>query len=180
MTKKCKADSVSSVCVDCESKSDNNVVWGTSDKPSPKYSISPITNECDPSKIVLVHLAISSLLEGVVINKELELNDYRDEFKRKLTHLDPKLHNIFSLNLATTEPVNGLFLSPHSVMTLLLSESKFRVTEELLNFFVDCFNFHGEYLPVEKKVSESLPGILFCKPNDDVAKINVLYNKKQF
>ena len=61
------------------------------------------------------------------------------------------LHNIFSLNHATTEPVNGLFLSADSVMSLLSPESKFMVTEELLNLFVDCFNVYGEFVPDGKK-----------------------------
>ena len=87
---KCKGDSVDSLCVTCKKKSVDNV---TSDKVSPMYSISPITTQCDPSKRFMVHEAIYSLLNGVLINQDCELNQYMTYFKRKLTHLDPKLHN---------------------------------------------------------------------------------------
>ena len=55
-------------------------------------------------------------------------------FTRKMTHLDPKSHSIFSLNEINTQPVDGLFLSLVSVMHLLSQENEFRVTEELFVF----------------------------------------------
>ena len=158
---KCKGDSVDSLCVDCKKKSLDNA---TSDKVSPMYSISPITTQFDPSKRLLAHNHISSLLDGFVINQECDCESYMTHFKRKLTHLDLKLHNIFSLNLMNTEPVNGLFLSSHSVMTLLQPETTLRVTEELFNFFVDCFNFYGEYLPVPKESVKTSLTLSFVKP----------------
>ena len=88
----------------------------------------------------LIHVAIYTLMEGKVANKDLPVKQYREYFKRKLSHLNPQLHNIFSLNHVSTERVNGVFLSPQSVFKLLLKEDEFRVTEELINFFVDCFN----------------------------------------
>ena len=100
---------------------------------------------------------------------------YSDFFKRRLSHLDPLSHNIFSLNHVSTQRVNGLFLSSQSVFKLFSKGNQFKVTEELINFFVDCFNFYSEYDHEEGILNYKLPDILFCKSTDDVAKINVLY-----
>ena len=183
MTKKCNVASVALQCHECKSKIDNNEV--ISDQPPIQYPISPITTECNSSQQVRIHQAISKLLTGVRLDTDMELIDYKRLLTKTITHLHPSTFNIFSLNHATTEPVNGLFLSAESVMSLVLPESKFMVTEEVMNLFVDCFNFYGEVvpegnkvLPDEEIVTTNQPDIIFCKPNDDVAKINVLYNKK--
>ena len=183
ITKKCNADKSIKHCHECKFKIDTNEVISNE---SPIHSaISPITNQCDSSKQVRIHKALTQLLKGLIQDTELTLLDYKDLLTLRLTHLHPTEHNIFSMNHPTNDPVNGLFLSAKSVMLLAEPESKFMVTEEMINFFVDCFNFYGESFPegLEEFASQNdytlkPPEVIFCKPNDDVAKINVLYNKK--
>ena len=114
-------------------------------------------------------------MNGDVERKHFPLKNSLEFFKRRLSHLDPLSHNIFSLNHVSTQRVNGLFLSSQSVLKLFSKGNQFKVTEELMNFFVDCFNFYSEYEHEEEILKEKLPDILFCKSSDDVAKINVLY-----
>ena len=141
ITKKCNADKSIKHCHECKFKIDTNEVISNE---SPIHSaISPITNQCDSSKQVRIHKALTQLLKGLIQDTELTLLDYKDLLTLRLTHLHPTEHNIFSMNHPTNDPVNGLFLSAKSVMLLAEPESKFMVTEEMINFFVDCFNFYG-------------------------------------
>ena len=94
-----------------------------------------------------------------------------------MTHLDTENHSIFSLNSINNQPVDGLFLPSDSVMHIFLLENDSRVTEILFDFFMELFNFYGEYIPATKERSEKIPGIIFCKTKDEIDKINVLYNK---
>ena len=160
------------LCVACKKKLKDNA---TSDKFSPIPSLSPITTQCDPVKEMFIHEAISVLIEGVH-TKKIQLKEYKIYLERKLTHLNPKLHNIFSLNSINSKPVEGLFLSSPSVMTRLRPEKDYRVTEEFLNFFVN-FNFYGEFIPAIRQHSKELPNIVFYKTKDEIDKINVLYKK---
>ena len=71
--------------------------------------------------------------------------------------------------------MDGLFLSSFSVFKFLERENEFKVTEELLNFFVNVFNFHDKFDPSTTQRSKQLRNIVFCKTTDEVEKINVLY-----
>ena len=175
-TQNCKGDIDESLCVECKNitqdkvKIDNNLATPF---------ISPITTECDPEKFTSIHKAITVLLEGIHTSP-YELKQYRNYFKRKLTHLHPNLHNIFSPNKINPDPVEGLFLSSFSVFKFLAPENEFEVTEELFNFFVNLFNFHDEFDPFTTRTS-LLRNIVFCKTTDEVEKINVLYkNSNEF
>ena len=168
---KCKGDSDDLSYIECQNITQDNV---NLENVLPLPFISPITTECDPKKHTSIHEAISVLLVGKHTSI-FQLKNYLKFFNRKLTHLDPKLHNIFSLNRLNTNRVEGLFLSSFSVFKLLEPENEFKVIEELFNLFVDLFNFHGEFDPTTKQRNKELRNIVFCKTQDEVKKINVLY-----
>ena len=49
----------------------------------------------------------------------------------KFTHVHPKNDKIFSPNNVNSQPVNGIFLSSHTLRQLLNDDSQGPVTEEL-------------------------------------------------
>ena len=155
----CKGDSLVTLCGACKQITKCNV---PSENVSTPPSLSPITTQCDSVMASEIHDAISTFIIGTHTSN-LELKHYKKYFNRTLTHLDPELHNVFSLNSINTKHVDGLFLSSHSLMKLLQPETEFRVTEELFNFFIDLFNFYGEYDRSTEKRNDILPDIDFCK-----------------
>ena len=82
----------------------------TSNKVPSIQSLSPITAKCDHVKEISIYGTIFILIEGAHTSK-FQMETYKNNFNGKLTHLDPELHNIFSLNSINTKPVKGLFLS---------------------------------------------------------------------
>ena len=114
-TEKCKADSNHSLCYECQNMTEDNVKLNNI---LPLPCISPITTECDPKKQCSVYDAISVLLLGKYTSS-LKLKHYKNYFNLTLTHFDPKVHNIFSLNKIVNDPVDGMFLSSSSVFQSL-------------------------------------------------------------
>ena len=148
---KCKGDSDDSLCVECQNITQDNV---NLENVLPLPFISPITTECDPKKHTSIHEAISVLLVGKHTST-FQLKNYLKFFNRKLTHLDPKLHNIFSLNRLNTNRVEGLFLSSFSVFKLLEPENEFKVTEELFNFLWIYLIFMVNLIPPQSNAVKS-------------------------
>ena len=161
--KKCKKDDHESICPECVNK---NKGEKPNDKELQRQCISPISSDCDAALISEINDCIPELLSGKSKSK-FTVDQWKNYFTVNFNHLHPNQHNIFSKNRMNTKPVYRMFLSARSIHQFLDSEQDSRVTVEMFNFFVDVFNFHGEYNPSTKQRSDKLPGMLFCKPNDD-------------
>ena len=163
---RCKSDSDESICCKCLNKKE---MGNTIDKDFVRQSISPITTNCDAAKTSAIHKSISELL-SFQYKAPYTVQQWRKYFFRKFTHFNPQGHNVFSMNIMNTQPVDGMFLSSLSIDQILASNKEFKVTEEMFNFFVDTFDFYGEYDPSTQQRCDKLPGMLFCKPKDGIEK----------
>ena len=161
--KKCKKDADASICPECVDKNEGEK---PNDKEFEQQCISPITSNCDAAMNSEINDCIPEL-PSFKSKSDYTVGQWKNYFTLDFNHLHPNEHNIFSKNHKNTQPVYGMFLSSRSIRQFLDSEIECRVTEEMFNFFVDVFNFHGEYNPSTKKRSDKLPGMLFCKPNDE-------------
>ena len=81
-------------------------------------SLSPITTECDP---VIAKQLFDSLpnLRSLHFEEQLLPDQWKELLEDNFTHLHTTDDNIFSPNKATSQPVNGIFLSFHTLCQLL-------------------------------------------------------------
>ena len=68
----------------------------------------------------------------------------------KFTHLHPNDRNIFSPNKVNLQPVNGMFLSSHTLHQLLKDGLQGTVTEELLIFWCRPIKFLQRIFPIKE------------------------------
>ena len=122
-------------------------------------SLLPITTQCDKDNALNIHNIVTSLLESEVTADTTF--DWCVKFmKLHFTHLHPSKHNIFSPNSITSEPIDGMFLSPSLLHNFIDTETHGRVSEELHNFFVDILNFNGEFSPLKQQWGDTLSILL--------------------
>ena len=120
---------MSTTCDDCDKVKTNDVAL-----PS---SLSPMTTFINKKHELNVYNFISELIE-FKYNIAVNVTHWKDFVMGNFTHLDLIFHNIFSPNTINTKPVDGMFLSSHSLHQLLEDESKVRVTEDLYNILLNC------------------------------------------
>ena len=102
--------------------------------------MSPITTECDP---VIAKELFDSLtnLRSLHFEEQLLPDQWKELLEDNFTHLHATDDNIFSPNKATSQPINGMFLSFHTLRQLLSDDTDNNITDELIQFIVDLLNF---------------------------------------
>ena len=101
---------------------------------------------------------------------ESNLTTWKQSIVDNFTHLHPTEDNLFSPNVATQAPVNGLFISCNSIMNLFSNEKHITITDELIKLIVDLLNFFQEYSTTPKESTAKPPAKIIFKPkrNKDV------------
>ena len=136
-------------------------------------SLSPITTQCDP---VIASKLIESLphLRSLDFEEQLLPEIWKELLKYQFTHLHETDHNIFSPNKVNLQPVNGLFLSSHTLHQLLNDDTQDKITDELIQFIVDLLNFQQECSPSDNEPSDKLPDKIIFQPQGNENKLNAL------
>ena len=116
---------MSTTCHDCDQVKINDVAL-----PS---SLSPMTTLCSKKNALNLYNLILDLIE-FKYTSPFDVTHWKSFVMVNFTHLHLIFHNIFSPNTINTEPVNGMFLSSHSLHQLLEDENTARVTQELFIF----------------------------------------------
>ena len=121
----CKNESMDTVCVDCIEEKERDAekeIDATIDKDLPRPSISPITTKCDKLLAPEIHSLVPTLLD-LEFDSNLNGNHWKNFVTMNFTHFHPEKHNIFSPNTINSKPVDGMFLSSHSLHQLLEDNS---------------------------------------------------------
>ena len=128
-------------------------------------SKSPITANSDPTiaeKLLKIEPNIRELNFGQEYEPSLTI--WKQNMVDNFTHLHPTEDNLFSPNVATKAPVNGLFISFNSIMNLFSNEKKITITDKLIKLIVDLLHFFKEYSATPNDCTAKQPAKIIFKP----------------
>ena len=129
-------------------------------------SLSPITTQCDPVIVSKLHDSLP-FLRSLDFEEQLLPNQWQELLIGEFTHLHPTDDNIFSPNKVDLQPVNGMFISSHTLHQLLKDDTQDKMTDELIQFIVDLLNFQQEYPLSDNEPSDKLPEKIMSQPQSN-------------
>ena len=171
----CKRADMSDICEVCleeNNKKDAATEDATSSLSRINKTIesnSPITSNCDPiiAKQLFQKATTIRELSFTLDNEsdnESDLKIFEQGLFDNFTHLHPTEDNLFSPNVATQSPVNGLFISFNSIMNLFSDDKNIIVTDELIKMIVDLLNFFKEYSTTPNESTAKPIGTIIFQP----------------